>query len=173
MCELHEEVIARLNERHDLCEALLAFKASNSLARFGVVCHNDAGAEETWKHLAPSSPRLHILIDHRGVTGQVDRCLVDWLDANRPEARMVAVEFQSQLVIPVQVADFARLQLHSMVCIACNLRNSNIRIESLRDRGLGLHGDLLQHEPARFRPDRKSTRLNSSHLGISYAVFCL
>src|SRR5258705_9393033 len=25
----------------------------------------------------------------------------------------------------------------------------------------------------RFRLDRKSTRLNSSHLGISYAVFCL
>src|SRR5438045_6673654 len=24
-----------------------------------------------------------------------------------------------------------------------------------------------------FFPDRKSTRLNSSHLGISYAVFCL
>src|SRR5438045_7413386 len=26
---------------------------------------------------------------------------------------------------------------------------------------------------AHLRPDRKSTRLNSSHLGISYAVFCL
>src|SRR5205814_10232901 len=26
---------------------------------------------------------------------------------------------------------------------------------------------------ARAFPDRKSTRLNSSHLGISYAVFCL
>src|SRR5262245_64093149 len=26
---------------------------------------------------------------------------------------------------------------------------------------------------ARVRADRKSTRLNSSHLGISYAVFCL
>src|SRR5205814_7503293 len=25
----------------------------------------------------------------------------------------------------------------------------------------------------RFQLDRKSTRLNSSHLGISYAVFCL
>src|ERR1035438_10586003 len=25
----------------------------------------------------------------------------------------------------------------------------------------------------RTSPDRKSTRLNSSHLGISYAVFCL
>src|SRR5258705_8612597 len=32
---------------------------------------------------------------------------------------------------------------------------------------------LLQHHARRFRPDRKSTRLNSSHLGISYAVFCL
>src|ERR1039458_3546896 len=29
-------------------------------------------------------------------------------------------------------------------------------------------------EAARLKfPDRKSTRLNSSHLGISYAVFCL
>src|SRR5947199_6618395 len=28
-----------------------------------------------------------------------------------------------------------------------------------------------EHEPA--GEDRKSTRLNSSHLGISYAVFCL
>src|SRR5438067_6061938 len=27
--------------------------------------------------------------------------------------------------------------------------------------------------PLRRRPDRKSTRLNSSHVSISYAVFCL
>src|ERR1035438_10713819 len=33
----------------------------------------------------------------------------------------------------------------------------------------------LPRNPAefRFQGDRKSTRLNSSHLGISYAVFCL
>src|SRR5437899_8659191 len=33
-----------------------------------------------------------------------------------------------------------------------------------------------QHQPLAFYEeieDRKSTRLNSSHLGISYAVFCL
>src|SRR5580658_10834738 len=37
-----------------------------------------------------------------------------------------------------------------------------------------LPGDLGLHPacPAAF-PDRKSTRLNSSHLVISYAVFCL
>src|SRR5262245_64386116 len=44
----------------------------------------------------------------------------------------------------------------------------------------GLRGVLFsqQHEPVLVRAgrppsDRKSTRLNSSHLGISYAVFCL
>src|SRR5205814_7600250 len=36
----------------------------------------------------------------------------------------------------------------------------------------------VSHPPVRVQnltrgPDRKSTRLNSSHLGISYAVFCL
>src|SRR5258705_3442574 len=31
----------------------------------------------------------------------------------------------------------------------------------------------FQHELAKLQRDRKSTRLNSSHLGISYAVFCL
>src|SRR5256885_12877146 len=36
-----------------------------------------------------------------------------------------------------------------------------------RDRGELHHGGLLQDL------DRKSTRLNSSHLVISYAVFCL
>src|SRR5205814_8111718 len=30
-----------------------------------------------------------------------------------------------------------------------------------------------KRSPERKRRDRKSTRLNSSHLGISYAVFCL
>src|SRR5205814_659632 len=37
-----------------------------------------------------------------------------------------------------------------------------------------LHGTLADGEGARMPwRDRKSTRLNSSHLGISYAVFCL
>src|SRR5262245_64625617 len=42
-------------------------------------------------------------------------------------------------------------------------------------RGAPSHGRGPRSPPGpRARdPDRKSTRLNSSHLGISYAVFCL
>src|SRR5262245_63439885 len=36
-----------------------------------------------------------------------------------------------------------------------------------------LHGGPPSLGPNRIDLDRKSTRLNSSHLGISYAVFCL
>src|SRR5207249_8421608 len=44
---------------------------------------------------------------------------------------------------------------------------------------LHVHERLLPPDDARHRPapqgdlDRKSTRLNSSHVSISYAVFCL
>src|SRR5690625_6106739 len=50
---------------------------------------------------------------------------------------------------------------------------------ALRDRPLvGILADRVVHAtPAARRegitPDRKSTRLNSSHVAISYAVFCL
>src|SRR5947199_2650880 len=43
-----------------------------------------------------------------------------------------------------------------------------------RGLGLGRHRlDLGLEALAIAQQDRKSTRLNSSHLGISYAVFCL
>src|SRR5437870_11407264 len=37
----------------------------------------------------------------------------------------------------------------------------------------GAHGIEAREHAPQFRGDRKSTRLNSSHVAISYAVFCL
>src|SRR5438105_15234611 len=43
-----------------------------------------------------------------------------------------------------------------------------------RDRTIGFGGVKIDLDAAEAdRPDRKSTRLNSSHEWISYAVFCL
>src|SRR5699024_12818076 len=61
-------------------------------------------------------------------------------------------------------------------------RRSSDLIKGLRARGKAARGHhtqdrarlqlhLLQH--GGWRGDRKSTRLNSSHVSISYAVFCL
>src|SRR5690606_10039322 len=51
------------------------------------------------------------------------------------------------------------------------------KIEAHIDRQLGVVGEAVFDErriqASRFGLDRKSTRLNSSHVKISYAVFCL
>src|SRR3712207_9399385 len=43
------------------------------------------------------------------------------------------------------------------------------QLDLLVDRVAGRAGELVDDDPL----DRKSTRLNSSHANISYAVFCL
>src|SRR5256885_8551566 len=40
-------------------------------------------------------------------------------------------------------------------------------------RNLIAAAEAMPADKYKYRPDRKSTRLNSSHLVISYAVFCL
>src|SRR5205814_10456843 len=47
------------------------------------------------------------------------------------------------------------------------------RARTRRAAAMALHGRLHRARALGGRLDRKSTRLNSSHLGISYAVFCL
>src|SRR5205814_10412653 len=47
------------------------------------------------------------------------------------------------------------------------------RCRRLRGGAKWTHGARGGQERAPAPADRKSTRLNSSHLGISYAVFCL
>src|SRR5207302_6660966 len=47
------------------------------------------------------------------------------------------------------------------------------RREMARARGEEVGGAAEDVEDRRYRGDRKSTRLNSSHVKISYAVFCL
>src|SRR5437899_6391964 len=42
-----------------------------------------------------------------------------------------------------------------------------------QDAGRSVRRQETPRPGGRLRTDRKSTRLNSSHLGISYAVFCL
>src|SRR3712207_7428533 len=52
-------------------------------------------------------------------------------------------------------------------------RRGSLRWSCLRLRGVLRAADLQRREAAAADVDRKSTRLNSSHANISYAVFCL
>src|SRR2546422_1436017 len=57
--------------------------------------------------------------------------------------------------------------------IECTHSESDMRLlQQMREAGREL-ADLAGMEPVDPKRDRKSTRLNSSHGYISYAVFCL
>src|SRR5438309_7027619 len=77
------------------------------------------------------------------------------------------------------------LSLHDALPIFRSLRAAGQELRGMDERlsqpgalrARDHHHRLQQHElregPARRAEDRKSTRLNSSHSSISYAVFCL
>src|SRR3989442_7815314 len=58
---------------------------------------------------------------------------------------------------------------------ACGLRLRPVVVGAVRDRGNspGAHPGRQRRAQLLASRDRKSTRLNSSHVRISYAVFCL
>src|SRR5436190_13917450 len=52
-------------------------------------------------------------------------------------------------------------------------RSSDLSVEALEEALAAAHQRLQQRMADEVDQDRKSTRLNSSHTVISYAVFCL
>src|SRR5256885_9788211 len=71
-------------------------------------------------------------------------------------------------VLSESTADRAKAQ---SVALGLGLRDELLAWKTLAVRGLDLQ--MQPAQPLRLSVDRKSTRLNSSHLVISYAVFCL
>src|SRR5205807_5486318 len=65
------------------------------------------------------------------------------------------------------VAARVRRQRRRILCLAVDRQPGGLRSPH------ALSGNLREQPRLRLLGDRKSTRLNSSHLVISYAVFCL
>src|SRR5262245_65390308 len=65
------------------------------------------------------------------------------------------------------------LTLANQIEIAYFREASSAVIKGPYDLSLVEGSITTEHDAERIQKDRKSTRLNSSHLGISYAVFCL
>src|SRR5205814_7749888 len=79
------------------------------------------------------------------------------------------------LALITDILDLSKIESGTMVVEPGEVRFTDLSVyvsKTFRHvadgRGLDQKIELDQH-----LPDRKSTRLNSSHLGISYAVFCL
>src|ERR1039457_3905363 len=92
-------------------------------------------------------------------------CNTDWLQSCAQSNRECVVE-QTEMVYWVKGPVELFRSLHILSLAAHSLD------EIIRPRLLHHHHICPENFPIVFL-DRKSTRLNSSHLVISYAVFCL
>src|SRR2546426_7454124 len=77
-------------------------------------------------------------------------------------------EYQSLANAITDVGEKASVMLNEVNCLSQLGEN-----EQARKRLSEVYNLLPEHSEMRVHADRKSTRLNSSHLVISYAVFCL
>src|SRR5262245_63305258 len=76
-------------------------------------------------------------------------------------------------VLPVEISSQAGAILRVAMTQGEPRYGKKLTERSALAGALGLDASELDSEVESLDPDRKSTRLNSSHLGISYAVFCL
>src|SRR2546430_16585302 len=65
------------------------------------------------------------------------------------------------------------LSLHDALPISLTKEDRFARVEELGRELMAAVARVIPVVPVHAREDRKSTRLNSSHSQISYAVFCL
>src|SRR5439155_25869380 len=90
-----------------------------------------------------------------------------------PGSRTAVTPFFSRAPAPTEIYT---LSLHDALPIFGGGRQRPLDSRQAREDGPGGGRRQAAHRPADRPPfpgDRKSTRLNSSHVAISYAVFCL
>src|SRR5438045_5544026 len=107
----------------------------------------------------------------------IDFSVVVWPAPLRPRS-VITSPSRTSKSMPCRMCDSPYHALSPRTSSRLGMAGSEIGLDHARVLGyrvvVALGQDLatLQHGDA-VRKDRKSTRLNSSHLGISYAVFCL
>src|SRR5262245_63773816 len=85
------------------------------------------------------------------------------------------VMLQARLFNDTAPPEIYTLSLHDALPISVLRVQKTERASNILSRctANGRNAKTIARHLNRSRQDRKSTRLNSSHLGISYAVFCL
>src|SRR5438034_11218034 len=94
-----------------------------------------------------------------------DSCLAD------TATPVSAVALRSFFFNDTATTEIYTLSLHDL--FRSHVRRAEVKLRPVAREKRRVPPALFLRQHIRFRLDRKSTRLNSSHTVISYAVFCL
>src|SRR5690606_20608844 len=110
--------------------------------------------------------RFEVPLAAARVRGRIDLLLR--AEEGGGEARVELVDFKTTANRPPAEMHVNQLRLYAAAAEAMGLEPVRLAIHDL-----DADGGARQSVPQDHAADRKSTRLNSSHVKISYAVFCL
>src|SRR2546430_3722377 len=89
-------------------------------------------------------------------------------------AQIACVIFRNTMApLRQPLADGAHVQVYGNVSVFEARGQYQLSVQIIQPRGLGVLQAKFEALKRKLDEDRKSTRLNSSHSQISYAVFCL
>src|SRR2546426_11938047 len=130
----------------------------------------EAGVADPSRDLRAVAPGERVFVSHEHLVGLLDRRRYG-VPINGREAPE-ADHLHAQAVLVLQL-----LRRHQRALYDRAVRHNREIAPFARESGLAERdhevGPGVRQGQTRARRDRKSTRLNSSHLVISYAVFCL
>src|SRR5690625_5377679 len=119
-------------------------------------CSSDL--DSGWEHLANRSDVL-----------TWKQIIKVYIDSDNPDVEQpMPGDDEGVVVTPPEVKDIFRVKGRIHTEDALNVHNVKVDIVTSDEKK-----EQLTNESGSFELDRKSTRLNSSHVAISYAVFCL
>src|SRR5690625_6006954 len=87
--------------------------------------------------------------------------------------RLLGVHNIQNILLGAAVARLLGVRLKTIAVAAASMEPVEHRLELKQREGLTVIDDAFSSNPVGAKRDRKSTRLNSSHVASSYAVFCL
>src|SRR5581483_4618843 len=114
-----------------------------------------------------SNPRNHASASFPAPAIEVAKSIVDSYDRDMPKLELLVTNFVDGLsaAIEAEVIERARKRVAAVLSPRWGRRRT-------LPEAIALLGIRPRKKPP-IQLDRKSTRLNSSHANISYAVFCL
>src|SRR5882724_2918919 len=111
--------------------------------------------------------------DHAGLLPLIDAIALDAAELHHHHAGLGPLAVLGESDLADESVEGMRVHVLRELGVVETVGRRDRLIEHLHHRVSVRRQIIAERVDALFHRDRKSTRLNSSHLGISYAVFCL
>src|SRR5574344_462910 len=141
MSKLHKKIVSRFHQGEDFLQSSSSNEGGGGLTTLSIVGYSHLISQPTRKHLSPRSPRLIVLVYHRGITTKPEGWdIIGCFYTDRRYRRRIPIHLNGEFIIPVHLGLFTFLDTHT---IGLAIRKLNDSIAFVDNEGSGLELPLF------------------------------